>query len=357
MQAQLTISLAAIVANYQLLCDHVGANVAGVVKANAYGLGAISVAEALARAGCREFFVATTEEGMRLRDALPQATIYVLNGVTPATAQATATADLTPVLNALAQIDCWNEYARPAALHIDTGMQRLGLPPDEVKEALHRLRCPITLLVSHFARADEQDPESTQTQVSAFEAVLPMVRQHFPDVRISMSNSAATIAGGVGDDLVRGGIALYGVNPFTPGAPNPTTPVVRVSAPLLQVREIDAGTPVGYGGTYIAERRMRVGTVGIGFADGLPRLLSNRGRVWIDGQYAPIVGRVSMDLLQIDLSQSPDIELGAEVEVIGAHLSFDEVAEHAETIGYEVLTGLDSARRLARSYIDHLFEI
>lgn len=351
MPARLSISLAALVSNYELMRSRSGGELAGVVKADAYGMGAAQVATALHQAGCQEFFVATAEEGVRLRAHLPDVGIWVLEGATPHTVTALAESNLKPVLNSLQQIELWQTGA--AALHVDTGMHRLGLPMEEVGQALNMLTCPIELLLSHFARADEQDPESTQRQVSAFDDAMRVLRTKYPQARTSFSNSAAALAGGVGDDLARGGVALYGVNPFV-SSPNPMHAVACLTAPILQLREVPEGTEVGYGGTFVTQRPTRLATVAAGYADGVPRLLSNTGSVWVQGQHAPIVGRVTMDMIHVDVTDCADISLQDEVEILGAHVAIDDVAAAAQTIGYEILTGLDAVRRLRREYLDTL---
>jgi alanine racemase len=358
MSGRLTISLAAIVQNYQTLragieSAGVGASeatgIAGVVKANAYGLGLEQVSEALYIAGCRSYFVATASEAVQLRCLLDDVNIFVFNGVTPSTLEELLDSRITPVLNTQTQIECWNPTGKPGAIHIDTGMERLGLGVSQVRAATANLQFEPVLLLSHFARADEQDPDVAQRQTQAFETATTELRRRYPTVRLSFSNSAATLAGGVGDDLCRPGIALYGGNPYV-HADNPMQPTVTLEGQVLQIREVAEGTAVGYGGSFVTSRTTRIASIGVGYADGVPRLLSNNGNAVLRGQRCPIVGRVSMDMVQVDVTDVEGIVEGSWAELVGDGIGIDEVAEQAQTIGYEVLTGLDAARRLERVY-------
>ena len=359
MSGRLTISLSAIVQNYQTLAAGIGAaagtvaaakaGVAGVVKANAYGLGLQEVSQALYKAGCRDYFVASASEAVLLRRSLGGVNIFVFHGATLNTLQELLDAEATPVLNTQAQIECWNSTGKPAALHIDTGMQRLGLSVNQVSAATANLQFEPVLIMSHFARADEQDPDVTQQQTQQFEKATIELRRRYPTARLSFSNSAATLAGGVGDDLCRPGIALYGGNPYTQ-ADNPMQPVVTLEGQVLQIREVAKATAVGYGGSFVTCRTTRIASIGVGYADGLPRLLSNTGNVVLRGQRCPIVGRVSMDMIQVDVTDVDAVVEGDWAELMGVNIFVDEVARQAQTIGYEVLTGLDAARRLRRVY-------
>lgn len=357
MSGRLTISLNAIVENYEILCTAVGmgtavgtkVGVAGVVKANAYGLGLEQVSAALYKAGCRDYFVASALEAVLLRRLLGGVNIFVFNGVTINTLQELLDAQATPVLNTQAQIECWNSTGKPAALHIDTGMQRLGLSVNRVSAATANLQFEPVLLMSHFACADEQDPAVAQHQTQQFEKATIELRRRYPAARLSFSNSAATLAGGVGDDLYRPGIALYGGNPYAQ-ASNPMQPVVTLEGQVMQIREVAEGTAVGYGGSFVTCRTTRIASIGVGYADGLPRLLSNTGNAVLRGQRCPIIGRVSMDMIQVDVTDVDAVVEGDWAELIGGNIFVDEVARQAQTISYEVLTGLDAARRLQRVY-------
>jgi alanine racemase len=370
--AILTIDLGAVVANWRLLRDRLrpGAGLAAAVKADAYGLGAQEVTAALAAAGCRSFFVATIEEGIEVRAVLATATapagstaaVYVLNGPLPGADEVLIAHRLTPVLNSLGDIAAWSAAARrrearlPAALHIDTGMARLGLPADELACLIRdpdRLSgiAPV-LVMSHLACADQPAHPLNEEQRRAFgqalDALAPMLAPARPQV--SFANSAGIFLGSSYHfDLARPGAALYGVQPHAGGL-NPMRPVVNLRARILQVRTIAPPRTVGYGATYAVAQASRIATVAVGYADGYLRSLSNRGRATLGAFEVPLVGRVSMDLITVDVSTVP-VEIacpGAFVELIGGAQTVDAVAERAGTIGYEILTALGS--RYARVY-------
>ena len=345
MTGRLRIDLGALCANYALFQNAARpGRAAAVVKADAYGLGAAPVTWALKSAGCRDYFVATVEEGVALRAELGDAVIYVFEG---ARGESTATlldADLIPVLNHSGQLDTWRRVSggRAAAVHVDTGMHRLGFPPDLARVDLHGVS--VCLLVTHIACADEPAHPMNQRQLERLAAV----RAAFPGVPVSIGNSATVLSGGAQpDDLVRPGIGLYGGNPFLT-APNPLFPVVTLEGLILQIREVAPGESIGYGATFKAPAPMEVAVVGVGYGDGLPRLLSNRGEASLRGTRCPIVGRISMDLTVVDVT-GREARVDDWVELIGANVPVDEVAQWAETISYEVLTGL--GRRPAREYL------
>ena len=357
MRARLTVSLGALEANFHDISAQCGAAAAAVVKANAYGLGLTEVATHLHAGGCSSYFVATCDEGIRLRQVLPDAAVQicVLEGATRDSMADLRAHVLQPILNSPAQVALWQGSGLPAGLHIDTGMQRLGIAPQAVAE-LPDVDFPLVVLATHFARADEQDPDSTQAQVQQFSAATAHLRRQFPAARVSISNSAAALSGGVGEDLVRAGIGMYGGNPFS-GVPNPMQPVVGLHAPVLQLRQVPAGTEVGYGATFVTQGVTRLATVGVGYADGLPRLLSNNGAAIVQGQRVPIVGRVSMDLVQLDVTAlGENIAEGDMVEFLGSTITVEDLAQQAQTLGYEILTGLDAARRLQRHYSADLLD-
>ncbi|MGQ0675132.1 MAG: alanine racemase [Rhodospirillales bacterium] len=348
--AVLSVDLGAIAANYRRLRDYVApAECAAVVKADAYGLGVAQVAPALARAGALSFFVAQGPEGAALRRVLPKiASIYVLNGLMDHDRQAFEAERLAPVLNDLGQIERWSQYCRargarlPAALHIDTGMNRLGLPSVELarlaREPQLLAGIGLELVMSHLACADEPDHRLNRRQRDAFRAALTLV----PGVRASLAASSGIFLGrDFHFDLARPGVALYGANPL-PGKPNPMAQVVGLKARILQVRDVDRGETVGYGAAHRFIRRRRIATVGVGYADGFLRSLSNRGCAMLGGVPAPIVGRVSMDLITLDVSDAPGAlqRAGETVELIGPGRTIDDVAAEAGTIAYEILTSL-----------------
>ncbi len=339
MTARLTIDLAALVSNFNQL--KAIAPVGAVVKADAYGLGAQYVVSALLAAGCRDFFVATLEEALALR---VDASVYVFSGVDRRSLQAFIDSGVRPVLNSAEQVELWRSAkGGAAAIHVDTGMQRLGFEVDTFLNAdLSTL--DVSLLLTHYACADEPEHPLNRQQQRRFAEL----RAKLPGVPVSLANSAGVLNGAdwVGD-LGRPGIALYGGNPFA-DAKNPMAPVVSLEGRILQIRSVGAGVPIGYGASYMPDTQARIAVVGVGYADGVPRLLSNRGRVAIGSAFAPIVGRVSMDTVQVDVSCC-EAAVGDWVEVIGPRVTVDEVARHADTIGYEVLTGL--GHRPERRYL------
>jgi alanine racemase len=353
------VDLAAIAANYRDLARHVApAECAAVVKADAYGLGAAAVAPALAEAGCRTFFVATLAEGVALRAVLPDPRIFVFEGPAPADAATYLTARLGPVLNSLEQVDTWRAAAMcsraapaPCAIQIDTGMARLGLSDAEVTalaEAPARLGAlDIALVMSHLACAEDHDAPINADQRARFDAL----RARLPAAPASLANSAGCRLGRAYHyDLVRPGVALYGGYADRPGGP-PMRPVAKLEARILQVRLIDTPQTVGYGATYAAAGPTRVATLGLGYADGYKRALGNRGRAALAGRRVPVLGRVSMDLVTVDVTGLPDdiARPGAAVELLGAAVPLDAVAEAAGTIPHDVLTGL--GRRPVRRYV------
>ncbi len=361
--AILTIDLGALADNYRRLRTELnGVACAAVVKADGYGLGMTQVAPALFRAGARTFFVAQLGEAIALRDALPEAAeIYVLNGLAAGPAAEFQARRIVPVLNTLGEVAAWQaaagraERALAAALHLDTGMSRLGLPPAEIgtlaAEPGRLEGIELTLVMSHLACADEPDHPLNAAQLAEFRAARARLPAALSTAPASFANSSGIFLGAdYHFDLGRPGVALYGVNP-TPGRPNPMAQVVRLQGKILQVREIDAPRSVGYGATHCAAGPTRVATVAVGYADGYPRSLSNHGSAWLGNQRVPVVGRVSMDLITLDVTgAAPDsAHPGALVDLIGPQLGVDDVAAAAGTIGYEILTAL--GRRYHRIYL------
>jgi len=339
MRADLHIDCAAIAANWRLLRDRAAPGACGAaIKADAYGLGAGPVGRALRDAGCRHFFVAHLEEGLALRAALgPGPMIAVLNGFPPG---ADGAAALTPVLNGLPDLRAWAGRAADAILHVDTGMARLGLDAAEVA-ALAADPAPLAGLglryvMTHLACADTPAHPMNAAQLARFRAI----RAALPAAPASLANSSGLFLGAAfASDLARPGCALYGLNP-TPGLPNPMRPVVRLTAPILQLREIPAGASVGYGATWVAARPSRIATVAAGYADGYLRSLSGRSFGSLAGRPVPLVGRVSMDLITFDVTDAPPPAPGAAIELIGPDNTPDDIAARAGTIGYEILTSL-----------------
>lgn len=357
----LTIDLNALVANYRTIAARVApARAAGVVKADGYGLGARHVADALYDAGCRDFFVALAAEASALRPTLPaDVRLFVLNGIAPGEEVPLIAAEAIPVLNAPADIARWSAAARmtgrrlPAAVQVDSGMSRLGLTPDEVAaiavDAALLDGIEVVLVMSHLACGDEPDSTANAAQRARFEELAAML----PDAPRSLANSGGSFLGaGFHGDLVRPGIALYGGTPQVTGE-QIMRPVVALDARIAQVRTVPAGTGVGYGLTSVADHDRRIATLSYGYADGWPRMLSNRGAAYVAGVRAPIAGRVSMDSICVDVTDVPPDVLArtAHAELIGPHQTIDRVAADAGTIAYEILTGLRHrhARRIIGS--------
>jgi alanine racemase len=351
-------------ANWQALAKHVApAECAAVVKADAYGTGAARVIPALVQAGCRSFFVATPGEAVEARALAPSAAIYVLDGLLPGTAQAIVDACAVPVISSIAQLHAWGEVTRsgagapPAALHIDTGLHRLGMHADDVAalardETLMRGQ-KLALVMSHLACADEAGHPMNLEQLASFKRLRAML----PEARASLAASDGLMLGAPYHfDMVRPGYALYG-GQAAPNSVTPVAPVVRVSARILQVHEVPAGGHIGYSATYRAPAPRTIATIAAGYADGVFRHASAThdapgGAVAIRGQRAPVVGRVSMDLITVDVTgiEGPALEPGEWADLVGPDLPLEDVGAAAGTIGYEVLTRL--GRRFHRVYRD-----
>lgn len=348
--ARLLIDVGAVIANWRLVADKVGpkAQAAAVVKADAYGLGADVLAPALAEAGCKRFFVATLDEAMALRPLLAEAEIFVLSGPLPGTEGDYPFHGLIPVLNSTEQIGRWVAQAErvgrsaPAAIHVDTGMSRLGLTLAEARalaEEPSRLAATGAVLVmTHLACADEAGHPLTPLQRDRF----ALARRYLAGLPGSLSASSGIFLGpDYHADWVRPGVALYGGNP-TPGQPNPMGQVIRLQGKILQVRDVDAGDTVGYGATHRCQEASRIAVVAAGYADGLFRSLGNRGAGTIGSWRAPLVGRISMDLVTFDVTGIPESAAhpGATVELIGPGQDIEALAREAGTISYEILTAL-----------------
>jgi alanine racemase len=347
----LTVDLDALARNYRRLKQAAAPAIcSAVVKANAYGLGMEPVARRLFHEGCRHFFVATLAEGQALRRVLSEPEIFVLEGALAGNQQALLEARLVPALNTLAQVDSWARAERRAILHIDTGMNRLGLTAAEVQTLgtdparLGGMR--IEYVMTHLACADEPSHPLNARQLRDFSAL----RRLLPAARTSIGNSAGVFMGSEHcGDLVRPGIGLYGGNPFA-DRPSPFDVVATLTARVLQLREVEPPRTVGYGGDAKVRSRMRLATLGLGYADGYPRALSGCGIAMFDGWRLPVVGRVSMDLITLDVSAVPagEIEEGQTIELIGAQMRLEELAQQAGTINYEILTGI--GQRVYRQY-------
>jgi len=333
-----------------------------VVKANAYGLGMAAVAPALARAGCKTFFVATFSEAEELRGLLAGATIYVLAGLQQDTASAYRRLDLRPVLNSADEIEEWAAFSKsaharlPAAIHIDSGMNRLGLSAAEVEAVAGAKNSwnafELALVMSHLACSDEPEHAKNEAQKKTFDAL----RAKLPKAAASLANSAGILLGRAYHyDLVRPGIALYG-GKASRAAASGFARAVQLSGRVLQVRDVPPGETVGYGATRTLKRPSRVAVLSVGYADGVFRALSvadNREglQVHFGSHPAPLIGRVSMDLITVDVTDVPHelARRGAWVELIGTRVAAHEFASHASTIDYEVLTNLGA--RAVRRYL------
>jgi alanine racemase len=357
----LTVDLDAIIANWRKLeKTAVPAECAAVIKANAYGCGAEQVSRALASAGCKTFFVAGTDEAAVVRAAVPAATLYVVGGLFQNTGDAYAKHDCRPVIGDLNELAEWDVFCRRsgweggAGIHIDTGMNRLGLTVSEAQGIIPRINAGdhgITLVMSHLASAELLNHPQNARQLGAFREIASL----FSGVPASLANSSGVFLGAPFQfDVVRPGAGLYGINP-TPEADNPMQPVVDLKARIVHVRSIDKGETVGYGGTWTARRPTKLAIVSAGYADGYFRAGSSndgtRGaEVIVAGKRCPIAGRVSMDLIAVDVT---DVEKNAArrghmATLIGEGITVDELAHHFGTIAYEVLTSLGA--RYARVY-------
>nr|WP_279347239.1 alanine racemase [Govania unica] len=354
------INLDALKRNYLKLAGMApGALCAAAVKADAYGIGADRAGPALWRAGCRDFFVAHLEEAVALRPHLPKARIYVLHGPAEGESAAYLAHDLIPVLNSLPQIDIWTATGgnHPAVIHVDTGMNRLGLGTDEVAELIDnpdRAPFPVALIMSHLACGDEPGHEMNALQQARFSVLGEALRDSRKEaIPLSLANSAGVLLGAnYHFDMLRPGIGLYGGNPLTEGD-NPLEPVISLQARVLQTREVRPPAAVGYGAVYRVSGPTQLATLDVGYADGFLRAFGE-GR-WvpeIGGHKAPIVGRISMDMTIIDVSAAPPelVAPGMAVPLIDGVDGIDRAALATGLSAYELLTLL--GHRYKRSYVE-----
>jgi alanine racemase len=351
--ATLTVNLTAIRANYQLLKSrHAKQSLAAVIKANAYGMGVKEVADALWAEGCRTFFVATLEEALLLRKQLPDARIGVFNGLLPKEEKKYLRYRLTPVLNDLGQVQRWEKAApagTPAIVHIDTGMTRLGFTQSDLKTLAlrhhHFAEHNVAYVMSHLSCANEPTHAKNTEQLARFREAMQLL----PRARGSLCNSSGLFLDAKFHfDMARPGCALYGINPT--GGANPMQQVATLSAPLLQVRTLDVNETVGYGATYNAPKGSRIAIAGLGYADGWMRLQSNAGFAYVAGVKVPLAGRVSMDMIALDVSQVPEksITASTRAEFINEKQTVDDIANACGTIGYEIFTRI--GKRVQRQY-------
>ena len=357
----LTISLPAIEANWKELGRRaMPSECAAVIKADGYGCGLEPVARTLVDAGCKTFFVADLGEARRVRSIAQEPAVYVLNGLLPGTASAYANINARPVIGSLVELAEWdafcatNQWHGGAALHVDTGMNRLGISADEAAALAPRIRAEnhgITLLMSHLVCSEQPGHPLNEKQIQLFRDVRLLYR----GIPGSLANSSGIFLGsGAHCDVVRPGAALFGVNP-TPGHDNPMRPAVELHAHVVHVRTVPKGETIGYNATWTAKHATRVAVVTAGYADGYPRAASATDAApgadaIVAGTRCPLAGRVSMDLLAIDITALPDhtVRRGDLVTLIGGGIGVDDLAAAAGTIGYEVLTSL--GKRYHRLY-------
>lgn len=334
--ARLKVDHAAIVENWRFFKKQApSAAVAAVVKADAYGLGAVGAARVLAQAGARIFFTATFGEATFVRKALgegPQ--IFVLNGPTEDDLAQFGDAKLTPVLNSIAQIKLWDARG-VAALHIDTGMNRLGIGPEELTQAMLALKdISPAFVMSHLACGSDLKHPMNAVQLKRFVDAATL----FPKAPRSLAATAGAMMGAdYHFDLIRPGIGLYGSGGLDAGNPALST-AATIEAPILQVRDVNPGETFGYGASFTAVQKMRTATIALGYADGFLRSLGGRGYAVLGGAKRPILGRVSMDLTIIDVTGCAEAQPGAMVEFLGPNAPLDDVAALAGTASYEILT-------------------
>jgi len=360
-QCKLTIDLGAVKANYNYLKSISKARIGAIVKANAYGLGTNEISSALYEEGCEIFFVTQPAEGIELREALKRynaqlgkpdlSKIYVLNGIFDGEEERALRYDLVPILNTLDQAQTWQRYARklgkklPCLVHGDSGINRFGMDEEDLRSVAQMQEFNVLYFMSHLACSEEPSHELNRYQLNKFKAYQSI----FPNTQYSLANSSGIFLGHEYHfDLLRPGMALYGLNP-TPTKPNPMQNPFALTSRIMQIRDVKEDGFVGYGATCKISKGDRIATIPIGYADGFLRHLSNKGFAYLSGKKIPIVGRISMDLVTLDVT-NVDCKVGDYVEIIGPHCSPDEVGKLAGTTGYEILTSLKS--RYERIYID-----
>lgn len=353
---RLSINSDAIGRNFQYLKKLSGeARCGAAVKANAYGCGIDVVLPTLIKNGCTDFFVADATEGKTVRRLAPSSSIYVLGGYLPQCREQIFSNNLIPVIGSTHQLEQWRmlQTQHPFAIQFDTGMNRLGVNYSDANSVLNNLSKTPALIISHFAIADEPSNIKNNEQLSRFVSIAST----FPGIESSMANSAALISNPASHfQLTRPGIALYGGNPLMDRA-NPMESVFKLEAQIIDLKTVKKHETISYGGTFTAEKNMRIAVVGIGYADGLPRAASGSGvplrktpsnglRGFTNGQYIPSVGRITMDLSMFDCShiKKEDVKIGDWVEIVGENILVDEVAEASGTINYEILTSLGRQR-------------
>lgn len=358
-RAVLIVDLDAIADNWRSLNTVTNkAETAAVVKANAYGLGMKEVVQRLVQEGCRTFFVALPQEALNLRNTIDNYDINIvcLNGLC-GQAEMMIEKDIIPVINNHEDLSAWTLAAResghrlPAVFHFDTGLNRLGFNMSDAETIAQdnkwQQHLDLVLIMSHLACADEPDHPLTDIQNWRFQRIL----ENFPDIPASLAASDGIFRGASKHyDLVRPGIALYGGNP-TPERGNPMKSAVTLTAPILQIRTADQDGTVGYGATRNISKGQRLATIAYGYADGLFRSTSNKAQFYYDGHVLPVLGRISMDVTVVDISEVPEgeLEVGDHIVVLGQYQSLEDLARPSGTISYELLTALGN--RFERHYV------
>ena len=353
--ATLTVSQAAIATNYKLFQSKSKADVAGVLKADGYGTGAAQAFKTLRKAGCKNFFIATPDEGEELRKLDKDAAIFMLGGLPEGAEDFVVAQNIIPILSSLEEIARYNAFAKakklPAAIHFDTGMNRLGLGKDETEKLLEDFSLldafDLKLVISHFASSEDKDNPMNDIQAKDFAAIA----KHFPQAPKSLCNSSGIFRDpNWHHDMLRPGYSLYGGNP-TPETKNPVRSVVTLEGKILQTRNVKKGEAAGYNYTYTFDQDTTTATIGVGYADGFLRGGSNRAKFYFNGEPCPIRGRVSMDLIIVETGhvKGKPPQAGDMMEILGHHQSIDALAADCGTIGYEILTSLGP--RYRRVYI------
>lgn len=346
----------AIAQNYLYLKKNSGsARCGAAVKANAYGCGIQQVIPVLLQNGCTDFFVADAVEGELVRQLSPTSNIYVLSGFLAQSMEKILNNKLIPIIGSTHQLQQWQQLSTQSeyAIQFDTGMSRLGISHSNASSVLNNLSTKPALIMSHFANADEPGNIKNEEQLQAFASIADA----YSDIDASIANSAAVISNPNSRfQVTRPGIGIYGGNPLT-DRENPMEPVFKLETQIIDIRDINQGETISYGGTFAAKKDMRIATVGIGYADGMPRSASGNGvglreiqlkgmNCFINGYHLPNLGRITMDLSMFDCSHlaKDDVKIGDWVEIIGKNITIDELAEASGTIGYEILTGFGRPR-------------
>ncbi|MEW7006657.1 alanine racemase [Lentilitoribacter sp. EG35] len=353
---RLTIDTNAIARNFQQLKNLSGsARCGAAVKANAYGCGIDTVVPILLNNGCADFFVADAVEGELVRRLAPSSKIYILSGYLPQSRDKIITSNLIPIIGSAHQLEQWQKLQRrhPFAIQFNTGMNRIGIQHSDANSILDNLSEKPDLILSHFANADEPEDIKNEEQLKAFSSIVST----FTGIEASMANSAAVITNPDSHfHLTRPGIAIYGGNPLIDRA-NPMEVVFKLEAQIIDIKTVAKGESISYGGTFIAPQNMTISTLGIGYADGLPRSASGHGvparkvrligmRGFVKGHHIPNVGRITMDISMFDCSslKNNSINIGDWVEITGKNITIDELAEASGTVSYEILTNFGRAR-------------